>query len=133
MAGGQVAVVRVADMNKNGRLDIILARSEGPHHRLSWFEAPSDHVNGGWTEHIIENSIDYAHSMRVCDINNDGNLDIVVAEMHRSGEMPQPSRKRVMIYHNPLSAGPGWDFCPQPCRFLKGRVAVIPLSHPSAS
>ena len=94
------AVVRVADMNKNGRLDVILARSEGPHHRLSWFEAPSDPANDGWTEHIIENSIDYAHSMRVCDINNDGNLDIVVAEMHRSGEMPQPSRKRIMIYLN---------------------------------
>jgi hypothetical protein len=94
------SIVRVADMNKNGRLDVILARSEGPHHRLSWFEAPVDPVTGSWTEHIIDDSIDFAHSLRVCDVNNDGNLDVVVAEMHQSGEMDHPSRKRVMIFVN---------------------------------
>jgi hypothetical protein len=98
------AIVRVADLNGNGQTDIVLGNSEGTDHKLSWFEAPSDPATGSWTEHVIEKSIDYVHSLRICDINNDGNLDIVVAEMHQSGETPEPSRKRIMIYVNEENA-----------------------------
>ncbi len=86
-------VVEVADMNQNGRLDVILTRSEGPH-KLSWFENPPDPINGNWIEHVVENSIDFAHSLVVCDMNGDGHLDIVTAEMHQS------ARKRVLVYVN---------------------------------
>ncbi len=33
----------------------------------------------------------------------------------------------------PLSAGPGWDFCPHVCRFSKGRGIASPFSLSSAS
>ena len=56
------AVVRVADMNKDGRLDVVLTRSEG-HHKLSWFKAPPEPKNGGWTEHVVDDSVDFAHSL----------------------------------------------------------------------
>lgn len=85
------AVVRTHDMNADGRLDILLTRSEGPH-RLSWFEAPEDPIQGNWIEHIVEPSIDYAHSLVVCDLTGDGLPDIVTAEMHQS------ERRRVMVY-----------------------------------
>jgi hypothetical protein len=87
------AVVALADLNKNGRLDVVLTRSEGPH-RLSWFEAPADPTSGAWREHIVDDSVDFAHSLAVCDMDNDGDLDIVTAEMHQS------PRKRVMVYIN---------------------------------
>jgi len=98
------AVVKLADMNKDGRLDVILSRSEG-YYRLSWFEAPKDPTRGwvehwaggkdsGWIEHVIDDSVDYVHGLAVCDMNNDGELDVVAAEMHQS------PRKRVMIYLN---------------------------------
>ena len=87
------AVVRVADMNKDGRRDVVLVRSEGPY-RLSWFEAPPDPRSGGWTEHVVDDSVDFAHSLVVADMDNDGAPDIVVAEMHQS------PRKRVMVYFN---------------------------------
>ena len=87
------AVVKVADMNRDGRPDVVLTRSEGPY-RISWFEIPSDPVNGTWMEHVIDNDIDFAHGLAVCDMTGDSNLDVVTAEMHQS------SRKRVIVYFN---------------------------------
>jgi len=98
------AVVRVADMNNDGRLDILLSRSEG-HYRLSWFEAPEDPCRGwvehwaggkdsGWIEHVIDDSVDFVHGLAVCNMNKDGELDVVAAEMHQS------PHKRVIVYLN---------------------------------
>lgn len=86
------AVVKVADINNDGRLEVILTKTE-QHHRLSWFEVPSDPENE-WIEHIIDNSLDSAHSLAICDMDGDGNLDVITAEQHHSLE------KRVMIYYN---------------------------------
>jgi hypothetical protein len=44
-----------------------------------------------WPEHIVEDSLDFAHSLAVWD-SEDGRLWIVTAEMHQS------PRKRVMVY-----------------------------------
>jgi len=103
------AVVKVADMNGDGQLDIVLTRSEG-HYRLSWFEAPPDpHTSFGagprndpWREHTVDDDVDYAHSLEICDLNNDGLPDIATAEMHQS------PRKRVMIYLNG-GTGTQWE------------------------
>ena len=87
------AVVQLADMNGNGRPDVVLTRSEG-HYRLSWFETPADPAREGWTEHVVDDDVDYAHCLVVCDMDGDGKPDIVTAEMHQS------PRKRVMVYLN---------------------------------
>ena len=91
------AVVKMADMNKDGRLDVVLTRSEGPY-RISWFEIPEDPGKDEWVEHVIDDSIDFAHSLVVYDMDGDGDLDVVTAEMHQS------SRKRVIVYFNEGSA-----------------------------
>lgn len=87
------AVVKVADMNKDGRLDVVLARSEGPH-RISWFEASPDPRRGPWTEHVIGDAVAFAHGLAIGDMNHDGELDVVMAEMQQSPE------KRLIVYVN---------------------------------
>lgn len=98
------AIVGLADLNEDGHMDVVLTRSEG-HYRLSWFEAPPDPKIGwtehwaggrdsGWTEHVIDDSVDFAHSLAIRDMDNDGHPDIVTAEMHQS------PRKRVIVYLN---------------------------------
>jgi hypothetical protein len=86
------AVVALADISGDGRPDAVLTRSEG-HHRLSWFERPSDPRQGTWSEHVVEDSLDFGHSLVVCD-SEGGQLYIVTAEMHQS------PRKRVMRLGN---------------------------------
>lgn len=86
------ALVRVADMSGDGRPDVVLTRSEGKG-KLSWFQAPED-PRARWTEHVVDDSLDYAHSLVVCDLTGDGTLDIVTAEMHQS------ERRRVLVYLN---------------------------------
>jgi hypothetical protein len=86
--------VVVADMNSDGRLDVVLSVSEGKG-GVSWFESPQNLQTGIWLEHVIEGSmLEGAHSLQVADIDRDGALDVVVAEMHTSW------RKRVLIYFN---------------------------------
>lgn len=87
------AVVKVADMNGDGRPDVVLSRPGG-HLRLSWFEAPADPARGVWTEHVVDDSVDFVHGLAVTDMDGDGRPDIVAAEMHQS------PRQRVMVYWN---------------------------------
>jgi hypothetical protein len=87
------AVVKTGDFNGDGRLDVVATASEAPYH-LSWFEAPSDPKNGPWKEHVIDGSVDFAHGIAVADMDRDGDLDVVTAEMHQS------QRDRVLVYLN---------------------------------
>jgi len=98
------ATVVLHDLNGDGRLEAVMTRSEGPH-RLSWWEAADDPA-ALWREHVIEESLDYGHSLKVCDFTADGLPDIVTAEMHQS------ERRRVLVFLNRGLDGSGeqrWD------------------------
>jgi hypothetical protein len=99
--------VTVADLNGDGRPDVLLAPAE-EHGRLSWYQAPADVVQDKWIEHVIDGDVDYIHTFKVGDVNRDGKLDVVTAEMHASGYHPdKPSRRRVSVYYN---TGDGLDW-----------------------
>lgn len=86
----------IADINRDGKVDIVLSHSEGSG-RLSWFENPN------WTEHKIEAGLLHgAHSLEVGDFNKDGWPDVFTGEMHTSDQ------KRVLLYIN-LGGGTSWE------------------------
>ena len=86
--------VFVADMNMDGRPDVVLSASEGKG-GVSWFESPQNPKTGVWIDHPIDSgTLEGAHSLQAADMDNDGDFDVVAAEMHTSRE------KRVLVYLN---------------------------------
>ena len=85
--------ITLADINKDGRTDMLLAPAESAG-RLSWYETPKDRKAGNWTEHVICSQVDHVHTFKAVDLDNDGDLDVVFAEMAQS------PTKRVGFFRN---------------------------------
>ncbi len=86
-----------ADINNDGKPDIIYSPAElaGQYYRISWFEQPEDPTLK-WQEHIIVDSIEtVVHSIGAADINLNGKMDIITADM-KQGAYPQ----EVAVYYN---------------------------------
>jgi hypothetical protein len=77
------ARVHATDLNDDGQQDVIFAASESTAERISWYET-TDPINGPWTEHLIAEVFDYVHSLEAADMDLDGDLDVITAEMHQS-------------------------------------------------
>ena len=81
--------VLAVDLNEDGNLDVVLAPSESSG-RFSWYET-TDPVNGPWIEHIIDPAVSYFHTFKAADMDRDGDLDLVTAEMHQSSNPDEVS------------------------------------------
>ncbi len=93
--------VTIADIDGNGDNDVVLAPSESSG-RLSWYDAV-DPVAGPWVEHSIDPSVSFIHTFKAADLDNDGDPDLVTAEMHQSSNPDE-----VSIYFNE-SNGTAWS------------------------
>jgi hypothetical protein len=84
---------RTADINADGRLDVVITDGENRGARIAWLEAPSDPRDGQWQVHYLPTA-DSArrgayHSLQVGDLDNDGDVDIFTVEMEAfAGDRP---------------------------------------------
>ncbi|HEY4046493.1 MAG TPA: chitobiase/beta-hexosaminidase C-terminal domain-containing protein [Acidobacteriaceae bacterium] len=99
--GEQVAVFQAMDVNGDGRMDVISAQSEGPGGGIApppggmiWWQAPTDRRNGTWIMHTIDANMVDVHKIAIGDMDQNGTLDIIVAEQDQS------PLQRVNIYYN---------------------------------
>jgi hypothetical protein len=99
---GVLVGVLVADIDGDGRNDVVLAPSESENGRFSWYEA-ADPKAGPWIEHVIDPSVSYFHTFKAADVDRNGTLDLVTAEMHQSSDPDE-----VSVYFN-LGGGLGWS------------------------
>lgn len=99
------ADVKVADLNRDGRQDILLTPSELKEslYKISWFAQPAA-ADGDWQEYLIQDSTEaVVHGAEVADFNKDGWPDIVAAEMHQGYDPDE-----VMVFINPQE-GTLWE------------------------
>lgn len=82
----------LADINGDGRLDAVIGLEYGVH--ILWYEAPANPTNT-WTHHIIASNVGgQGFSMDSVDMDNDGDVDVIVGE-HRGS-----TKNRVIIFEN---------------------------------
>ena len=82
----------VADINRDGRLDIIISEAEFSGARIAWFECPNDPYTVPWKVHILPmpdgDPRGPWHSLQTADFDNDGDVDIFSGEMEFFGVPP---------------------------------------------
>lgn len=99
-----------ADLNKDGRLDIVGA-AEG---KLAWIEQPAD-IDQTWISHPIGSFLpDSITGIEIADINDDGHLDVMSGSYSRGprtgdGDVDvEDSLGRMGWFENPGEASASW-------------------------
>ena len=94
--------VLVADLNGDGRNDLVLGPSESVDRPFVWYESATPRT-GPWVAHVIDPAVSYFHTFKAADMDGDGDLDLVTAEMHQSSDPDE-----VSVYRN-QGAGLAWS------------------------
>lgn len=110
--GFGVCRAAVMDFTANGLPDVILTGHsmdfDVRHRELSpvaWFENPGNLDSGPWTQRTIDN-LRCPHSLSVADLDDDGELEILVGE--HDTRLPYRSRCRLAAYKTADGRGGSW-------------------------
>lgn len=91
-------MIRVADIDGNGRLDAVISHSEKEDYPVSWYSASDP--KSKWTEHPIDPNYGWCQTLDVGDVDLDGDLDILAGRFTRPSPPDVPPPHDVRIYYN---------------------------------
>ena len=91
----------VVDIDGDGRVDVLTSSSEHTAD-IAWFRADAG-PTGRWTRHVIQPSVSGAHTLQAADMDGDGDIDVVVGQMHTTKE------KTIAIHYNSNGLGTRWS------------------------
>jgi len=80
-------MIRVGDLRRNGRNEIIVTPQSAQQGNLSWYSV-GENPFSLWTEHIIQENVSRMHGLTIADFNLDGLLDLHTSIRH---DHPGPS------------------------------------------
>jgi hypothetical protein len=99
--------IDVADMNSDGRPDVLLSNSEKAGYPVSWYEASAATGELTWVEHTLD-TIDYCHTLYARDMDGDGDLDVVTGELIHSTD-PDPNSPHPMVIFINQGDATSWE------------------------
>lgn len=67
-----------ADLNGDGKKDLLVSPAEGTEVYLAWYDLPEDPRTQPWTRHIIEDNFTANHQALPYDFDIDGDIDVFV-------------------------------------------------------
>lgn len=91
------------DITGDGVPNIVVAESEYPDCRVSWFE----HSGGRWTEHALDAPFDFIHSLDSWR-ESDGSVSVFLAEMNQGGWDAPYNHDARLVRYNSRSRGESW-------------------------
>jgi len=85
---------QLADMNGDGRLDVVVGyQAISRKGKLAWYQQPED-PRQSWSEHLISNDVTGPMSLSIADLDQDGDLDLVVGEHN----LERPDQARLIWF-----------------------------------
>ncbi len=95
------------DIDGDGLIDIVIGPAEsyrnGENHVLAWYKNPGSNYGSNWQRTVIRSNTNHHHTVKLADIDNDGDLDVITGKPWSSSGIPKES----LIFYNNGSGGFG--------------------------
>lgn len=98
---GGMAKLAIADMDGDGRQEIVASEAEIPEARLGVFRYNPEQPDAPWQCREIEKGLYCPHSLELADLDGDGRKDIIAGEMTAGGwSFPLNANPRIIAFLN---------------------------------